>query len=60
MPVIRENRFLRVKLDMVTRCQLRDVSENCSVSNMGRPDVLASFSHRAKVRCGNQQPSLGS
>ncbi|MBM3977649.1 MAG: radical SAM protein [Planctomycetes bacterium] len=30
--------------------ELRDVCANCSVSNMGRPDVLASFSHRAKVK----------
>ncbi|MHC4513773.1 MAG: radical SAM/SPASM domain-containing protein [Planctomycetota bacterium] len=30
--------------------QLRDVCANCSVANMGRPDVVASFSHRAKVR----------
>jgi radical SAM protein with 4Fe4S-binding SPASM domain len=30
--------------------QLRDVCANCSVANMGRPDVRASFSHRAKVR----------
>jgi len=29
--------------------QLRDVCANCSVANMGRPDVRASFSHRAKV-----------
>ena len=30
--------------------ELRDVCANCSVANMGRPDVLASFSHRAKVK----------
>lgn len=30
--------------------QLRDVCANCSVANMGRPDALASFSHRAKVK----------
>ncbi|MEM7200017.1 MAG: radical SAM/SPASM domain-containing protein [Planctomycetota bacterium] len=30
--------------------QLRDVCANCSVANMGRPDVKASFSHRAKIR----------
>lgn len=30
--------------------ELRDVCANCTVSNMGRPDVLASFSHRAKVK----------
>ncbi len=30
--------------------QLRDVCANCSVANMGRPDVKASFSHRAKVK----------
>ena len=30
--------------------KLRDVCANCSVANMGRPDVVASFSHRAKVR----------
>ncbi len=28
----------------------RDVCANCTVANMGRPDVLASFSHRAKVK----------
>jgi len=28
----------------------RDVCANCTVSNMGRPDVQASFSHRAKVK----------
>jgi len=32
--------------------ELRDVCANCSVANMGRPDVKASFSHRAKVRRG--------
>ncbi|MBN2489288.1 MAG: radical SAM protein [Planctomycetes bacterium] len=30
--------------------ELRPVCANCSVSNMGRPDVLASFSHRARIR----------
>jgi radical SAM protein with 4Fe4S-binding SPASM domain len=30
--------------------ELRDVCANCSVANMGRPDVKASFSHRAKVK----------
>jgi radical SAM protein with 4Fe4S-binding SPASM domain len=30
--------------------ELRDVCANCSVANMGRPDVKASFSHRAKIR----------
>lgn len=33
--------------------KLRDVCANCSVANMGRPDVKASFSHRAKVRRRN-------
>lgn len=28
----------------------RDVCANCTVANMGRPDVLASFSHRAKIK----------
>ena len=28
----------------------RDVCANCTVANMGRPDVEASFSHRAKIR----------
>jgi radical SAM protein with 4Fe4S-binding SPASM domain len=28
----------------------RDVCANCSVANMGRPDVQASFSHRAKIK----------
>jgi radical SAM protein with 4Fe4S-binding SPASM domain len=37
--------------------KLRDVCANCSVANMGRPDVKASFSHRAKVRRGTQLPS---
>jgi radical SAM protein with 4Fe4S-binding SPASM domain len=37
--------------------KLRDVCANCSVASMGRPDVIASFSHRAKVRRGNQLPS---
>ena len=32
------------------RMELRDVCANCSVANMGRPDVKASFSHRAKIR----------
>lgn len=32
------------------RMELRDVCANCSVANMGRPDVRASFSHRAKIR----------
>ena len=39
--------------------ELRDVCANCSVANMGRPDVLASFSHRAKVRRDNQQQTTG-
>jgi len=30
--------------------ELRDVCANCSVANMGRPDVKASFSHRAKIK----------
>ncbi len=30
--------------------ELRDVCANCSVANMGRPDVQASFSHRAKIK----------
>jgi radical SAM protein with 4Fe4S-binding SPASM domain len=34
--------------------ELRDVCANCSVANMGRPDVKASFSHRAKVRRAGQ------
>jgi radical SAM protein with 4Fe4S-binding SPASM domain len=37
--------------------ELRDVCANCSVANMGRPDVKASFSHRAKVRRGAASPS---
>lgn len=36
--------------------ELRDVCANCSVANMGRPDVKASFSHRAKVRRERKQP----
>ena len=28
----------------------RDVCANCTVANMGRPDVVASFSHRAKIK----------
>lgn len=35
--------------------ELRDVCANCSVANMGRPDVKASFSHRAKVRREQRQ-----
>lgn len=34
----------------IVEMKLRDVCANCAVSNMGRPDVLASFSHRAKVK----------
>jgi len=30
--------------------ELREVCANCSVANMGRPDVLSSFSQRAKIR----------
>jgi radical SAM protein with 4Fe4S-binding SPASM domain len=30
--------------------KLRDVCANCTVANMGRPDVRASFSHRAKIK----------
>ena len=30
--------------------QFRDVCANCSVAVMGRPDVTASFSHRAKIK----------
>lgn len=41
----------------IRHMELRDVCANCSVANMGRPDVLASFSHRAKVRRGNKQPT---
>jgi len=41
----------------IRHMELRDVCANCSVANMGRPDVLASFSHRAKVRRGNKQSS---
>lgn len=33
-----------------THMEHRDVCANCTVSNMGRPDVMASFSHRAKVK----------
>ena len=36
--------------DQLYSFKLRDVCANCSVANMGRPDVKASFSHRAKVR----------
>lgn len=36
--------------------ELRDVCANCSVANMGRPDVKASFSHRAKVRRSQTAP----
>jgi radical SAM protein with 4Fe4S-binding SPASM domain len=43
----------------IRNMELRDVCANCSVANMGRPDVLASFSHRAKVRRGNQQRVSG-
>lgn len=43
----KEYRELRRQL---TTLELRGVCANCSVANMGRPDVLASFSHRAKIR----------
>ena len=43
----------------IRNMELRDVCANCSVANMGRPDVLASFSHRAKVRRGNKQRVSG-
>ncbi len=33
----------------LTSLAFRPVCANCSVANMGRPDVLASFSHRGKV-----------
>lgn len=39
--------------------RLRDVCANCSVANMGRPDVVASFSHRAKVRRERQHQNDG-
>ena len=42
-----EYRELRRQL---TDMELRDVCANCSVANMGRPDVKASFSHRAEIR----------
>lgn len=32
------------------RMEHRDVCANCTVANMGRPDVQASFSHRAKIK----------
>lgn len=35
--------------DQLRTLSFRPVCANCSVANMGRPDVLASFSHRAKV-----------
>jgi len=35
--------------------EMRPVCANCSVSNMGRPDVLASFSHRARLRKERKQ-----
>jgi radical SAM protein with 4Fe4S-binding SPASM domain len=34
----------------LTTLEMRPVCANCSVANMGRPDVLASFSHRARIR----------
>ncbi|MCA8954588.1 MAG: SPASM domain-containing protein [Planctomycetes bacterium] len=43
----------------IREMELRDVCANCSVANMGRPDVLASFSHRAKVRRGNRPATSG-
>ena len=36
----------------------RDVCANCTVANMGRPDVLASFSHRAKIKAEQRQRSM--
>jgi radical SAM protein with 4Fe4S-binding SPASM domain len=44
-------RFKELRRQIVDM-ELRDVCANCSVANMGRPDVLASFSHRAKIRRG--------
>jgi radical SAM protein with 4Fe4S-binding SPASM domain len=40
------------------RFELRDVCANCSVANMGRPDVKASFSHRAKVNRDERQKQI--
>ena len=37
----------------------RDVCANCTVANMGRPDVLASFSHRAKIKRQWIEENLG-
>ncbi|MCZ6597275.1 MAG: radical SAM protein [Planctomycetota bacterium] len=34
----------------IATMELRDVCANCSVANMGRPDVKASFSQRAKIK----------
>jgi radical SAM protein with 4Fe4S-binding SPASM domain len=42
-------RYRELRQQLATM-QLRDVCANCSVANMGRPDVKASFSHRAKIR----------
>ncbi|MHC5065253.1 MAG: radical SAM/SPASM domain-containing protein [Planctomycetota bacterium] len=44
MPVIRETRFLRVKLDMVGRCQLR-----CFMCHFAHPDFVES-----KVQMGSE------
>lgn len=35
MPVVRERRFLRVKIDMVTRCQLR-----CVMCHFAHPEFV--------------------
>ena len=36
--------------EQILTSDYRDVCANCTVANMGRPDVLASFSHRAKIK----------
>ncbi len=41
--------FRKLRHEHITG-EYRDVCANCSVANMGRPDVLASFSHRAKIK----------
>lgn len=44
--------FMELRRQIQT-LQLRKVCANCSVSGMGRPDVLASFSRREKQRVGS-------
>ena len=59
MPVIREKRFLRVKLDMVTRCQLK-----CIMCHFAHPDFEQNPDTMGgelleKVASGAVKPQIG-